>query len=84
MQRGGSVVELAGEAQAVIEGTGWLAIAEGVVVPLPHELAGRVRDLMWRAQMIRRDIALVPAADSTATGRSPSHTVSSYVPFVWL
>jgi hypothetical protein len=41
-------------AEIVGEGANWVAIAERVVVPLPHDGAGGVGDLVRRAKMIRR------------------------------
>jgi hypothetical protein len=38
------------------EGAGWVAIAEGVMIPQPHDRTAGAGDLMRAPEMIRRDI----------------------------
>ncbi len=45
-------------AAKIVGATQWVAIAEGIMVPLPHDRAAGVGDPMRRAKMIRRDIEL--------------------------
>jgi hypothetical protein len=45
-----------GTKELVGKGARWVAVAERVRVPLPHDRAGGIGDLMRRAEMIRRDI----------------------------
>ena len=56
MQVGRLIEELPRKAKLVGEGAHWGAIAEGVMVPLPHDRAAGLGDPMRRAKMIRRDI----------------------------
>ena len=58
MQFRALVEKLPWKAEVVGEGAGWIAIAEGVVVPLPHDRAAVAGDLMRAPKMIRRDSEL--------------------------
>jgi hypothetical protein len=56
MQVGCLVKELPRKAEFVSEAAQWGAVAEGLMVPLPHHRDAGVGDLTRRAKMVRRDI----------------------------